>query len=61
MFSDLAVPNVQRVQGQVPTPDGSSKFILNKSDGRVGVGVGVARCAWRCKINMLTIAFDHCF
>lgn len=40
MFSDLAVPNVQRVQGQVPTPDGLSKFILNKSDG-VGGWQGV--------------------
>lgn len=40
MFSDLAVPNVQRVQGQVPTPDGSSKFILNKSEGGWGVGGG---------------------
>lgn len=58
MFSDLAVPNVQRVQGQVPTPDGSSKFILNKSEGGVGVG-GLARCAWRRKINSITLAFDH--
>lgn len=44
MFSDLAVPNVQRVQGQVLTPDGSSKFIPNKSDGGGrGWGVGKVR------------------
>lgn len=58
MFSDLAVPNVQRVQGQVPTPDGSSKFILNKSEGGWGVG-GLARRAWRRKINSITLAFDR--
>lgn len=41
MFCDLAVPNVQRVHGQVPTPDGSSKFILNKSNWGVGGWQGV--------------------
>lgn len=56
MFGDLAVPNVQRVQGQVATADGSSKFILNRSDGWGG---GLAGCARRRKINSLTIAFDR--